>query len=576
MPVVPSRSRRLLNGVKETPRWLLLAGLLALAFYGVNALHYGKQPLRIEEGEWPAMAEAIYQSGKPVIAADDTHRVRFTEELTVDQSPFIGAWHPPLYLYTLAASMTVLGTDSPHAIRAVGAVGLLAAALLLLLIAREVTPRWRPVGGIAAILLLIHPYAIQGSLFLDIDTSIYAPLILLAIFVAIRSARASGPLRPSQVLAIGSTLALVTWTKMTTAIILIGVLAVWWLLSRRPLRRAVLETTAFVATGAVLFFSTYFFWSEISGIPFSYTFDVTFAGKSNRFLSDWRLSENAAHWHIRWLGVALLLLSLVYAADLARSFFSTRRLRPLDLPFLFGIGVLAAYVLFSPTDGTYQGKYAFPALSALVLPLSWMLLRNQSMRVRKVLWPAAGAIGLLAVLLLPDRLTNLSVGGVYGTWGSEMRATLVVAAAVGLAWFLGGRRGFAGGVVVVLVALLTAQAAHSYRADHSPMYPIPDTNEFSLAVNDINSMIEPDDIVVAPKDLAFYVAGRVVEGEDAFARGDARLAATIRRHGKVSAFARDSFGPPVGPLTEAVLDRCFRDRHEFGTAIVSYRSRDCG
>jgi hypothetical protein len=563
---------------KSTRRWLYLAGALALAFYLINAVHYGKLPLRIEENEWPPMAKAIYETGKPEIAADETHRVRFDENLEIDQSPMIGAWHPPLYLYTAAASMAVLGTDSAYRLRAVGVAGLLCAAVLLLLIAREVTPRWRLIGGVAAILLLIDPFGIQGSVFLDIDTQIYTPIVLLSIWTAIRLAKRQEALGPAQVLAIGATLALVTWTKMTTTIILVGILGAWWLLSRRPFRRAIVEVVAFTATGAALFFSTYALWCKLADIPFSYTFEVTFEQKSNRLFSSGTVVEHAVHWHLRWFGAALLILMLVYLGDLVRSFVSQRRLRPLDLPFLFGLGVFVTYVFLSPTDGTYQGKYTFPALVAMLLPISWMLLRESAKQnVRLLLWPAAAAIGVLAVLLLPDQLTGLAEFNVhYGSWGYELKLAAIAGAALGLAWCLGGRRGFSGGVLVVLAALLVGQAVHSYRANTSPMYSIPDTVDFLAAVSDIEHETPTDDIVVAPKDMGFYVKGRVIEGEDAFARGDARLAAAIRRYPEITAFARDSFGPPVGPETEAVLDRCFLRHHEFGTASVVYRSADCG
>jgi hypothetical protein len=563
---------------KSVRRLIYLAGALALVFYLVNAVHYAKLPLRIEESEWPPMAKAIYETGKPEIAADETHRVRFDENLEIDQSPMIGAWHPPLYLYTAAASMTVLGTDSPYRLRAVGITALLCAAVLLLLIAREVTSRWRLIGGAAAILLLIHPFAIQGSTFLDIDTQLYAPVVLLAIWAAIRLAKRQGALGPPQVLAIGATLALVTWTKMTTTIILVGVLAGWWLLSRRPFRRALLEAIAFVATGAALFFSTYGLWCKLANVPFSYTFEVTFEQKSNRLFSSWIVVDHAVHWHLRWLAAGLVILTLVYLGDLLRNFVSQRRLRPLDLPFLFGLGVLITYVFLSPTDGTYQGKYVYPALPTLLLPISWMLLRESAKRnVRLLLWPAAAAIGAIAVLVLPDQITGLAEFNVhYGSWRYELELAAVAGVALGLAWLLGGRRGFGGGVVVVLAMLLIGQAVHSYRANTSPMYPIPDTNDFLSAVHDIERETPRSDIVIAPKDMGFYVKGRVIEGEDAFARGDVRTARAIRRYPEITAFARDSFGPPVGPATEAVLARCFLRHHEFGTASVVYRTADCG
>lgn len=555
---------------------LYLAGALALAFFLVNVIHYGKLPLRIEENEWPPMAQAIYETGKPVIEADETHRVRFTEDIEVDMSPMIGAWHPPLYLYTAAASKVVLGDDSPYRLRAVGVAALLCAAILLLLIAREVTPRWRLVGGVAVILLLLHPFAIQGSTFLDIDTQLFPAIAMLAIWTAIRMAKRPEALGALQVLAIGAALALVTWTKMTTAIVLVGVIAGWWVLNRRPVRRGLAEAAAFVATGAALFFSTFYLWCELTNIPFSYTFDVTFAQKSNRLLSDWVVTGHAVHWHLRWIGAALLILAAIYLVEMLRHFVAEKRMRLIDLPFLFGLGVLVTYVFLSPTDGTYQGKYALPALVAMMVPITWMLLRDPREGLRLLLWPAAAAIGVVAILLLPDYLTRLAEYNVnYGTWGYELKLFAIAGAALGAAWLLGGRKGFAGGVVVVLAIISIGQSVHSYRADNSPMYPIPDTADFVAILNDIEAETGEGEIVVAPKDMAFHIEGDVIEGEDAFARGDERLAETIRRYPEITAFARDSFGPPVGPATEAVLARCFQRVHEFGTARVAYRSGNC-
>lgn len=566
---------RFLDGLAATPRWLLLAGALALVFFCVNAVHFGKQPLRIEESEWPPMAKAIYETGKPIINYDETHRLRFNEDLSVDETPVIGAWHPPLYLYTVAASMAIVGTQSPHALRIVGVAGLLISVLLLLLIAREVTPRWRVVGGVAAILVLIHPFAIQGSTFLDIDPSIYTPTALLVVWLAIRYAKRPEALSAAHVTAIGAAIALVLWAKMTTTIVLLGVLGLWWLLSRRPFKRAVLEAGAFTAVGLALFFSTYALWCAVTGIAFSYTFDVTFVGKSNRLLSEWWLVNNAAHWHLRWFGAGIFLLALVYIVDLCRSLLATRQLRPMDLPFLVGIGILVLYILLSPTDGTYQGKYAFPALIMLVLPISWMLLRDQTERQGMARWLLAAGFGLTAALLIPDLLTELSFLGNYGTWEFELRILAAVGAALLLAWWLGRDRGFAGGVVVVLGILLVVQAVHSYRADTSPMYPIPDTADFNTAMNDLNQTLQKGEVAVSAKDLGFYVDERVIDGEDAFARGDGRLAAVIRRYPEITAFARDSFGPPVGPQTEAILQRCFDDQRIYGTATIVYRSESC-
>jgi hypothetical protein len=573
--VAERRSSRDSRG--RLPVWLLAAAaLLAVAFYGVNALHYGDMPLRIEENEWPPMTQAIVDSGKPIVTAGDTHRVRLLPDLQVDPYPLVGAWHPPLYQYSLAAVMLVAGDDTANGLRIVGVIGLLLTVVLLLLIAREATARWKLVGGVAAGLLVVHPYAIQGSLFLDIDNTIYSPLALLVLWLAIRFARRDGPLAVAQVLALGGALALVSWAKLTTTIVLVGVLVVWWLLYRRPFRRAVVEALAFVATGAVLFTVTYGLWCAATGIPFSYTFDVTFVQKSGRLFSDWLLVDRAAHWHLRWFGATVLVLALVYFAGMVRNFVATRRARQLDLLFLVGIGVLVNYVLLSPTDGTYQGKYAFPALAALLLPIVWMLLGERGRQATVAKWAVAAAVGLFAAVAMPDVLTDLSVDQDYGTWGFELIVVAGCALALGAVWLLGGRSGFAGGVVLVLALLLVAQGVRSYRSDHSPMYPVSDTQDFLDAAADLNASTEPGEIVVVPKDLGFYVDGPVIEGEDAFARGDALLAAAIERYPRISAVASDSFGPPLGPETTALVNRCFLDRKTLGSVTLAYRRGDCG
>ncbi len=558
------------------PAWLLAALAAALAFYCVNIAHFGREPLRIEENVWPPMAKAIYETGKPVIQFDETHHWRFNPDLTRDESPRYGAWHPPLYLYTLAASMAVLGTHSPYRLRLVGVIGLMLGIVLMFLIAREISSRWRLIAGVAAVLALIHPLAIQDSVFLDIDPTVYPPLALLVIWLAVRYGKRAEPLGLAQIAAMSVAIALVTWAKMTTTIDVLGALVVWWLLTRRPIRVAVLEAVSFVTIGLALFFSTYGLWCSATGIPFSYTFQVTFVEKSNRLFSNWLFVEHAAHWHLRWFGASVLLLALVYLGDMIRNFVSQRRLRLMDLPFLMGAAILVQYVLLSPTDGTYQGKYAFPALLMLLLPISWMLLRNPVSRRSPAKWALAAAIAAIAALLVPDVLTGLTgpvVG--YGTWTSELRVVAGVAAALLLAWWLGGERGFVGGVVLVVAALLVSQAIHSYRANTSPMYPITDTAEFNAAVNDLHENLHKGDVAIAVEDLGFYVKGPIIDGEEAFVGGDEWLTRLIRKNRHIVAFAHDSFGPPVGPGTQALLDRCFLDRHEFGTAGIDYRTGSC-
>jgi hypothetical protein len=558
---------------RTDPTRLILAVLLvvALGFYLVSVVHFGRLPLRIEEGEWAHMAAAVFDHGKPVISAGETNRIRFTPDLWIDQGSLVGAWHPPFYIYSLAAAMPFVGSDASYSLRTVGVAGFLLAGMLMFLIAREVAPaRWLPIGAAAAVLLLVHPYAIQGSTFLDIDTTVYAPAILLVLWLAIRATGVRAGTRGS-VIAVGAALALVLWMKMTTAIALVGVLGVYWLLAR-GLRRGSVELAGVLVTAAALFLTTFALWCSVADVPFSYTFDVTFAEKSGR-LGDWALVDQAIRWHVAWFMPVFLILTALYGIDLVRHLVATRRLRPMDLPWMFGVAVLMLYAVLSPTSGFYQGKYAFPALFALALPIAWLLLRDPlpAKSWRGVL--VAAAVGVVAGLLMPDLLTGQH-------WSLALpREKLAIAAATAGALWLGWRAtggpALRFGVLLVAVALLAAQSVRSYDADTSPMYPIPDTADFRAGAQAINDELGPREIAMVPKDLGFYVDGPVIEGEDTFLRGDTLTARVLRDVERVKLVATDTFGPPMGPETNAAVADCFQDVRSYGTVTLRLRTRTC-
>lgn len=122
------------------PRTLAVVGTLLLAcFYAVQAVTFLPMPLRFDEVEWPPQAAAILRRGVPVIP--------FSEEPVVEIGDYygrqerVGLWHPPFYLYVLAAVYRVFGISNLTS-RVVGVVCLLVAvALGVALIRRLYTDR---------------------------------------------------------------------------------------------------------------------------------------------------------------------------------------------------------------------------------------------------------------------------------------------------------------------------------------------------------------------------------------------------------------------------------------------------
>ncbi len=552
--------------------------LAALGFYLVNAIHFARQPLRIEENEWPRMAKAIYEHGRPYITAEESQRLRIDtsvqpgEPLRWSDEPYIGAWHPPLYQYVSAASMVVLGTDASYALRGVGIGGMLMACVLLLLIAREVDRRrWMLFGGAGVVLLLLHPYAIQGSTFLDIDTSIYAPVILLALWLALRFGRRPDRLSVVQMAVLAGAFALICWTKLTTIAAIAPAFALFWLLWR-GLRRGLPEAVVVLGAGAALFFSTYWLWTKAAGIPFDYMFDVTFESKSERFGGTAEERRWVFRWQVGWFVPALMILAVVYAVDAVVSFVRTRRPRPMDLLWGTGVAVLLMYAWASPNASIYQGKYALPALPLLILPVAWMCLRGVRAVPSIPALAVAAAVAIFAAMAMPDLTLN-------DAWINEpdvFRTAVLVGTALAMlvAWrFVPRTPVLTVGPLIVAAAVFVAQSVHARDANTSPLHPIPDTTDFNHAVEAVNRAVAPGDIALVAKDIGFYVKShaKVIEGHDTVYRGDELTARLMREEPRVTVWAQDSFGPTVPPAMSIALAECFALQGSFNSAFVHTR-----
>ena len=127
----------------------------------------------------------------------------------------------------------------------------------------------------------------------------------------------------------------------------------------------------------------------------------------------------------------------------------------------------------------------------------------------------------------------------------------------------------------MLVCLLGAQAVHSYRADTSPLYPIADTSEFEAAVDYVNRTMPADGVAIVPKDMGFYVDGRIIEGEDHIRSRRCKARRSDPPLPAIDVFAHDPADPRSAPETEALLVRCFPERREYGIAYVLSRTPGC-
>ena len=147
----------------------------AVLLFLVLAAHQAAKPLHLDNMDFPAVAEATAHSGKPVYYRGEENRLHS------------GLYHPPLYIYTLAAWFRLFGFGPAQA-RMFGALcallqGWLALQILSLLFGSERVRQW---SWLFWPLFLLNPYTLQGSAIADIDSTIYGPLLSLVLFSALR------------------------------------------------------------------------------------------------------------------------------------------------------------------------------------------------------------------------------------------------------------------------------------------------------------------------------------------------------------------------------------------------------
>ena len=555
---------------------LALTILLATILFGLGAA----KPLNLDNAEFPPAAEATAKTWTPVYYRGE------------DMPRRAAVFHPPLYVYTLAAWVKAFGA-SPASFRYLGFACLLLAGAVAVLLVQETWgswPGWRfhlwywP-------LLLLNPYTLQTASIVDIDSSIYGPVLVLLLWGALRLGRCcSGPGAGWVLLAAGVCVAL--WFKLTTALIL---WPAFWLLLRRRLGGwpALWRATLVFWGGALLFLATYAAFCRLLDLNFRFAFafiaqSVFQRGAGSAGLADWlsrHLSQApgvAAHL-VSWGGVlpwVLLPVSTVLYGLRAR-----RRAAPGDDPWfailLVCLSTVAVYCLVTGVFGGAPFKYTFVfwpvVVAAAALQLSFAPFDKTAPAAKPALAGAAIFLAAAAASLAwwKDRLI---VEGLAGAPALAMvAAPLLLLAAGGLMQATAGARRL-GRLAVCAAALvsggaLLGMAIHQARADYSTTYDY-GQGGFEDTAAFLRLHTSEDEILACMKDMGYATRRRYYETYAALyfpdprwmnalvghiASGRIRYAVFTERHGQ------DQLA--VNPA----LERWVRDNCRLVRAIGDYR-----
>jgi hypothetical protein len=508
-------------------RFAILISRGAVLLFLVLAAHQAAKPLHLDDMDFPAVAEATTHSGKPIYYRGEENRLHS------------GLFHPPLYIYTLAAWFRIFG-GGPAQARMFGAVcallqGGIALLIASLLFGSERVRRW---SWLFWLLFLLNPYTLEGSAIADIDSTIYGPLLGLVLFSALRISWRDGRWREDEprtwelgLVALALTAAL--WAKLTTVLLLFPFLFLLFA-PRLGWKRAALATAGVSIAGVGGFALTYYLYGALTGLDVGYTFQFLKASMlgPGRLLSFRGNLKTMLPFMVRWTGLLPWLSVAVLLAATARRWWDEREPRALYSFWLLSLGG-ASVVYYCGQVTSFGGapfKYTFVFWALLscapVILVAWLWESDGKDAARRLL-PAVAALWLAGLWIGALAVQDVLISGriVY-----PQTASLLVPAALALAglllWTLDApslRRlgsGLAIGALLLHAGIQAGIALYQTRVDYSTTYDygqkgLQETGAF------IASHTTEKDVISSMKDVGFLARRRYYENYAALLNDEA-------------------------------------------------------
>jgi len=492
--------------------------VVAVLYYAAIAWLQSGIPFGFDEMEWAPQAEAILRRGAPVLEEGDWRLVASPDSHVSQMGGrTYGLWHPPLYLLALAGHAAIFGAST----RSVRLFGALCFLLTLALTGR--LARWLARGAgmeperatvcawLTVALLALNPYAVQGSVFVDIDNTLLVDVQLLFFAAFFRWA---GNASRARAIAVGVTIVLMLWTKLTTPLVLI-VLAGGYLLFNRQ-RRLAVSFGGLVFASMVVFAGSWWMYAHMTGVPFGYPVMITHA---NRVGLLWGASLyerlNSLRYYVTWMSFPLLLLWLLAVVCRSRAAWAQRQMLPVDLMLHSSLAILFFYGALVGANG----KYVVSAMPLIALGIGWYVTDSGILNPRGgyagwiVVAVSVGGV-LLHALAVPDILTRepISERSQPRSFGEALddprlpryalslvplAATVIAlrmtAAGQGILWALSA------GSLLALAPANVIQNAALYGL-RFPLYPSTETG-FDEVTRILNREAKAESIIVGTKDL---------------------------------------------------------------------------
>jgi hypothetical protein len=515
-------------------------------------------------------------------------------------------WHPPLYLYLLGFAFRQWG-ETEMVARALGVAcnGLVAIVLFLIgTLAFAGRTRAAPVyAALGSLLYTTNPLVQQSALLLDIDGTVLVASIALLTLAYVLLFRSNRPLRhPATWLLLGLVtfcFALSLWAKMTTALALLAVAAVYRLLMARPWRpwRALVELPVVAIVGSALFLVSWAAFAAWNGMPFWFPFRILqlefaeSAGSTDTWRSNpaalLELVSHVALWVSPYLMALFVCASLIRAFDLVIGPVVALARRALQRPitaepwgarpidFVLGCGAVIGAAYLIKEAGSFP-KYHISMMPFWALGAAYVVSRY----VKRLEWWEIPAYAVVVSGMAGYFVSFVGDQHVlFRGWGF-VTPLLGWPAALGLAFlvlsFTLGRHNLPRQLTILGVMLTLAWSwgvdlAQS-QANYSTAYNYGTAGQTEAAAY-LNTVLRPEQPYVAAREVAYYAKDQVFVDQDVFwahiedlsRRGVTTFDGTLLGY-KLDVLALFLWDPTLGQIAHSYLD----DKYEVAFQSLPY------
>lgn len=495
--------------------------IAAFAFFLLTTYKLKDRPLRWDETEYALQAKGILRHGVPQILFGEDNYVRRYDKESTGYAAHYGLWHPPLYLYVLALHTKFFG-DSVASYRMLGLLCSFGTLVILWMICAKVFDAkdfpLLPAG--AFVLTLLNPFFIQGILYVDIDTTVMIPLVLLLLYGFIRYP----PYERRNVVTLfclGAIFAVNFWAKWTTPIVTILAVFVYCVVLGKW--KEGLKNLFYVAAiGSVIFVISWLAYGRMTGLPIDFPLRFSYLNRLSRLGFGYGHVSilTSVRYFFLYLSLPfamLALIAVIASMKRVRQSPQTMAYEPQLLLALAGSIIALAYIFWIPTVGKYT-VVLVPIFSVLVSGLvtkRFISYVTVNPKVSVILMTFIFIFYLISVGDLvrasPNpEATQLNVQSLL-TDERIGRYVLSLVPLLAIAGFLAlvHEAEFVGECAVLTLAVVTipvfiSQNIGTLKEGYSPLRPQVERG-YLEAVKNLDARCDSGDIVFAPKDMGYYL-----------------------------------------------------------------------